>query len=135
MAKAAIYAEDAKRKFVEEGLSLDAIVGILVGKVSRKTLYNWKVQGDWETKRKEYLAQTKGLGNQLRRIVDVTAENAEAKPTSKTIRAMLQALVAYEKYMGMNLGPTESTEKEKDIAKTLPPETLIYIKKALYGLS
>lgn len=136
MAKAAIYAEEAKRLFVVEGFSLDAIVGMLDKKVSRKTLFNWKREGEWDAKRKEYLAQSVGLRQQLKEIVDVTVKEAKAHPTSKTIRAMFQALVALDRYSGMKLGKGDDGEDEqKDMAKTLSPETLEYIKKALYGLS
>jgi hypothetical protein len=136
MAKAAIYAEEAKRLFVVEGFSLDAIVGMLDKKVSRKTLYNWKIEGQWEDKRREYLEQTKDLGGQIKDIVDITAKNAKAHPSSKTIRAMFQALVSWEKYNNMKLGKGDAPETDPtEIAKTLSPETLDYIKKALYGLS
>jgi len=135
MAKAAIYNEEAKRLFVVEGFSLDAIVGMLDKKVSRKTLFNWKKEGEWEAKRKEYLEQTKDLGGQLKDIVDVAVKEAKARPTSKSIRAMFQALVAWEKYNNMKFGKGDTPEAEKDVAKTLSPETLDYIKKALYGLS
>jgi len=136
MGKAAIYAEEAKRLFVAEGFSLDAIVGMLSNKVSRRQLFNWKKEGEWEAKRKEYVAQTKDLRAQLKDIVDVTVKEAKARPTSKNIRAMFQALVALDRYSGMKLGKGENAEAEqKDLAKTLSPETLDYIKKALYGLS
>jgi len=135
MAKAAIYAEEAKRLFVVEGFSLDAIVGMLDKKVSRKTLFNWKVEGEWEAKRREYVEQTKDLGDQLKDIVDVAVKEAKARPSSKSIRAMFQALVAWERYNNMKLGKGEAPASEQEIAKTLSPETLDYIKKALYGLS
>jgi len=136
VAKAAIYHEEAKRLFVVEGFSLDAIVGMLDKKVSRKTLYNWKTQGEWEKKRKEYLEQSIDLRDQLKDIVDITVKEAKARPTSKNIRAMFQALATLDRYSGMKLGKGDSPEDEpKDLVKTLSPETLDYIKKALYGLS
>jgi hypothetical protein len=136
MAKAAIYAEEAKRLFVVEGFSLDAIVGMLNGKVSRKTLFNWKVEGQWESKRKEYLEQTKDLHAQLKDIVDITVKEAKARPSSKNIRAMFQALAALDKYTGMKLSKGDAPEADpSEIARALSPETLDYIKKALYGLS
>lgn len=135
MAKAAIYAEEAKRLFVIEGFSLDAIVGMLDKKVSRKTLFNWKTEGEWDAKRKEYLAQRVDLTDQLRDIADLAVKEAKARPTSKSIRAMLQALVAWEKYNNMKVGKTETPDDVSTTAKQLSPETLDYIKKALYGLS
>ena len=134
MAKAAVYAEEAKRLFVREGFSLDAIVGMLDGHVSRKTLYNWKEAGDWEKKRKEFLEQTKDIKDQLKSLVTLTLANAEAEPTPKNILALLRAIQAYESYGGIRPlfegGEEEAKKGGKDV---FSPEAIEAI-KGLYGL-
>lgn len=113
MAKSAIYAEEAKRLYVVEGFSLDAIVGILQGKVSRKTLYNWKKDGDWETKRKEYLKQTKDMYEEIIEIARLTIKEAKANPTPHNIYAMSKALAALKLYQGVKVLEEETTPKER----------------------
>ncbi len=134
MAKAAIYAEEAKRLFVREGLSLDAILGILNGKVSRKTLFNWKTDGQWEEKRKEFLAQTRDMKDQLKSLVQLTLKNAEARPEPKNILALLRAIQAYESYGGIRplFEGTEDASK-KGSKEIFSPEAIEAI-KGLYGL-
>ena len=132
MAKAAIYADEAKRLFVREGFSIDAILGMLDGKVSRKTLFNWKTDGRWEDKRKEYLAQTKDIKDQLKGLVETTLKNAEAEATPKNILALLRAIQAYESYGGIR--PLfEGGEEKKGAKEVYSPEALEAI-RGLYGL-
>ena len=65
MSKQAIYYEEAKRLYVYEGFNLDTIVGMFESKVSRKTLYNWKTEGEWDQKRVEHAKSTEDIQAQL----------------------------------------------------------------------
>lgn len=114
MAKTAIYFDEAQRLYVNEGLSLDAIVGIFNNKVSRKTLYNWKVQGDWDTKRRNYLKETKDLQEDLLELAKLTIKEAKANPTPHNIYAMSKAIAALKNYQGVKLIEDESEKKEED---------------------
>jgi uncharacterized protein YhaN len=113
MAKAAIYAEEAKRLFVVEGFSLDAIVGMLNKKVSRKTLYNWKMEGQWEEKRRAYLDQTKDMYEEIGDIARLTIKEAKANPTPHNIYAMSKAIAALKQYQGVKVLEEETTPKER----------------------
>ncbi len=113
MAKLAIYNDEAKRLFVQEGLSPDAIVGILGNKVSRKTLYNWKIAGDWDAKRKEYLEQTKDMYEEIIEIARLTIKEAKANPTPHNIYAMSKAIAALKQYQGVKVLEDETTPKER----------------------
>lgn len=113
MAKTAIYFDEAQRLYVNEGLSLDAIVGILANKVSRKTLYNWKVQGEWDTKRKNYLKETKDLQEDLLELAKLTIKEAKANPTPHNIYAMSKAIAALKSYQGVKLIEEETTPAER----------------------
>ncbi|MEW6115371.1 MAG: hypothetical protein AB1553_00520 [Nitrospirota bacterium] len=113
MAKLAIYNDEAKRLYVQEGLSLDAIVGILGGKVSRKTLYNWKIAGQWDEKRREYLNQTKDMYEEIIEIARLTIKEAKANPTPHNIYAMSKAIAALKQYQGVKVLEDETTPKER----------------------
>lgn len=134
MGKAALYHEDAQRLYVREGLSLDAIVGVLGKAVSRKTLFNWKKEGEWEDKRRKWLDQNKDIQDQLKNLVMLTLQNAENKPSQHNLGALLRAIQIFESYGGIKPqienAPTEASKPTKD---KMSPEALEAI-KALYGL-
>jgi uncharacterized protein YjcR len=135
MAKQAIYMEEARRRYVEEGLSLDAIVGMLGKNVSRKTLYNWKEQYEWDAKRKAFLEQSEDRRDQVVALEKQLFEEVKANATSKNIKRWLLLLAAVEKYGGN--APKikdDSPEAKEDIKKLYTPELLEHIKEAIYGL-
>ena len=135
MSKAVIYHEEAKRLFVREGFSLDAIVGMLNNKVSRKTLFNWKKDNEWDAKREEYLAQAVDLSAQLLQIADLTVKKALKDSSPKNLLAMCRAISALKSYDALKLLDTETTEEQrKNLTKEISPENLAYIKNVLYGL-
>lgn len=113
MAKAAIYAEEAKRLYVVEGFSLDAIVGMLDGKVARKTLYNWKTDGDWDSKRKEYISQTKDMYTDLVELARQMIKEAKAHPTAKNVMAAFRVADKLLPRDGARLIEDETTPQER----------------------
>lgn len=122
MAKQAIYIEEAKRLYVNEGFSLDAIVSMLDNKVSRKTLYNWKTQGDWDTKRRNYLKETEDLQSQLMKLAQIALKEALANPTPHNIYAVIKAISALKIWQGVKVIEEEAEAKGadlKDLCKTI----------------
>lgn len=135
MAKFAIYHDDARRKFVEDGLSIDAIVGVLNGKVSAKTLYEWKKQGRWEDKRREFLSRNQSLRDEIMDITRLTIANAKADATPHNIYAMAKAVAALKQFDGIKILEEETSPADRQkIVKEFSPEAIDYIKKVLYGL-
>lgn len=131
MSKQAIYLEEAKRLYVNEGFSLDAIVGMLGNKVSRKTLYNWKVQGDWDTKRRNYLKETKDIHDELIEIARLTIKRAKADPTPKNLLSMFRSISTLKNFAGVGLIDEETTPDER---KGLTEDTIRQIEKEVLGL-
>lgn len=135
MAKQALYMEDARRRYVEDGLSLDAIVGLLGKKISRKTLYNWKDQYGWDAKRKAFLEQHQDLKLQLIQLAQQVFNEAKANPTGKNIKRMLLMFAAVDKYGDASLLTKDQTPDQKEKLKNLySPELLEHIQKVIYGL-
>jgi len=91
LAKTALYAAEAERLYVAQGLSLDAVLGILEGKVSRKTLYNWKIEGRWDEKRKKHEEFEIEIADGVRNLVKKTMMEAIANPSRTSILAFKQA--------------------------------------------
>ena len=130
MSKQAIYYEEAKRKYVYDGFSLDTIVGMLEGKVSRKTLFNWKQQGDWDQRRVEHAKSTEDIQAQLVKLAKKALEAANANPTPHNVYAVTKAISALKAYTGVKLLGENTT---KDQRKGLTEEATKQIKEA-FGL-
>ena len=137
MAKQAIYEDQARRWFVEEGISLDAIVGMLDGKVSRKTLFNWKEKYEWDLKRKTFLEHNEDRRSQVIALERQLFNEVKANPTSKNIKRWLLLLAAVDKYGtpdSLTIKDQETPEQADKLKKALPKEAIDYI-QSLYGLN
>jgi len=122
---AAIY-EEAKRLYVYEGLSIDAIVEILKKQVSRKTLYNWKTDFNWDEQRKKYLEQNEDIQKELYEIARNAIKEAKVNPTPHNIYAVAKAITC--------LKLMQELKENADEPKSIKPETIEFIKKEILGL-
>ena len=130
MSKQAIYYEEAKRLYVYDGFSLDTIVGMLEGKVSRKTLYNWKTEGEWDLKRVEHAKSTEDIQTQLIKLAKKALEAANANPSPHNVYAVTKAISALKAYTGVKLLDENTTKEQR---KGLTEEATKQIKEA-FGL-
>lgn len=130
MAKIAIYHDEAKRLYVQEGLSLDTIADILNHKVSRRTLYNWKVAGDWDTKRKNYLKDTEDIQSQLMQLFRTMLKEALTNPSAQNVNAVLRTAGAIKLWQGVKVIEEESantsnpTESLRELIKAIAAEEI-----------
>ncbi|MEJ5352446.1 MAG: hypothetical protein WHS65_12730 [Melioribacteraceae bacterium] len=128
MKTAALY-EEAKRLYVIEGFSLDAIVELLQNKVSRKTLYNWKVKNNWDKQRENYIKENEDLQREIKEIARMAIKEAKANPTPHNIYAVVKALSALKLMQGIQVA--EDGEPDK---KQISKETIEFVQKELLGL-
>lgn len=130
MKNAALY-EEAKRLYINDGFSLDAIVSLLKNNVSRKTLFNWKQKNNWEKQKENYLKQNQDLQEEILEIAKVTIKEAKANPTPHNIYAVVKAISAMKLLQGVNLKEqAETEEKTKNISK----ETFEFVQKEILGM-
>lgn len=114
MSKKAIYYDEAKRLYVQQGIGLDAIAGMLEDNVTRRTLHNWKTDGRWDDKRKRYLEEHESLQNMVMEIAKTAAKNALEKPTPKNLLALVRALSALNQKDALDMLSGEHKEDEKE---------------------
>ncbi|MEG8946613.1 terminase gpP N-terminus-related DNA-binding protein [Rosettibacter firmus] len=129
MKNAALY-EEAKRLYVNEGFSIDAIVELLKNHVSRKTLYNWKVANNWDDQRKAYQQENEDLQKEIKEIARIAIKEAKANPTPHNIYAVVKALSALKLMQGIQIIEDGNEEKVKNISK----DTIEFIQKEILGL-
>lgn len=94
MSKKAIYYDEGKRLYVQNGIALDTIEDMLSGNVTRRTLHNWKTEGRWDEKRKRYIEEQQDLGDMVLEIAKTVAQNALADPSPKNLLSLARALNA-----------------------------------------
>ncbi len=138
MGKMALYYDEAERLYVREGLSPDTIIGILGKNVSRKTVFNWKKDHDWEGKRKARIEQFKSLYKELdeglEQLVRDRLRECKANPTSKNLGALGVAISLLEKNRGKKLLKDEDAGEKKGGKGIFSPEAVEEAIQGLYGL-
>lgn len=126
MKNAALY-EEAKRLYVIEGFSIDAIVELMKNKIARKTLYNWKTANNWDEQRKSYQQENEDLQKEIRDIARIAIKEAKANPTPHNIYAVVKALSALKLMQGIDVTDDEGEEK----VKAASPETIKFVEELL----
>lgn len=127
--KNAVLYEEAKRLYVMEGFSIDAIVELLKKKVSRKTLYNWKTANNWDDKRKAYQKENEDLQNEIRDIAKIAIKEAKANPTPHNIYAVMKALSALKLMHGIKID-----DNAENKSRNISEETIKFVQREILGL-
>ncbi|MGK9367537.1 phage terminase small subunit-related protein [Melioribacter sp. Ez-97] len=122
--------EKAKQLFVENGLSMDTIVKLLDGEVSRKTLYNWRKQDGWDDLRKAKVERTAKLRERLERLLEAAITDAETNLNPRSIFAVGKLVAALRASEYVNFSD-EKLEKERNVKQGLSPENLEKLEKEL----
>ncbi len=122
--------EKAKEMFVINGFSMDTIVTMLDGEVSRKTLYNWRNQEDWDEQRRERVKRVVGRREQLEAAIDEAIVEYMASKDPKCLFAVGKATAAL-KMMSTFEFTEEKKEKETNKKQGFTEETLKEIESKL----
>ena len=101
----------ARDYYVKEGYSVDTIVRLLPAKVTRKTVYNWKAEENWDELRKRHLKRSDNIQERIYSILDKTLELAEENPSPKNMLAALRSFGLY-KSLGTTRSEIDNTEEE-----------------------
>jgi hypothetical protein len=134
MAKEQIHGLEAERLYVIEQQTLEAIAGRLG--VCARTLQNWKARGDWDAKRRAYLASRSSFHEELYEfgkdlLKKIRQDMADDKdiPTGQlyALLRLLPNLVKVKDYEAVTgrsgeekaATPEETTKNIKDILSTV----------------
>lgn len=121
--KTRIYYEDAKRLYIDQGLSLDAIVNILKDNVSRKTLFNWKTEHKWDAEAKSRKETNLNIQDNAIDMLNTALQQYQNEHNSKNLKDVETAIKICQK-LGIELNVKEKGEDVKrkppeDIAKAI----------------
>ncbi len=131
MAKEQIHGLEAERLYVIEQCTLAEIAGRLG--VSVRTIQNWKTHGDWDAKRRAYLASRRSFheelyefGKDLLTSVRETMAKGEEPSTGKlyALLRLIPNLVKVKDY-------EDVAAKKEETAKGLTPDIIRLIEKEI----
>jgi hypothetical protein len=134
------FYDDAERLYVEQGLSPKAIHNRFAGEggeqeaPSRRTIYNWKEDGDWEAARRRWLKETEDIEANLQEAIRAATKNAIENPNRDTFSALRNAISGAKMYKQMQgieqgIGDAEDDRDEGEVAR----DALEVVKQALEG--
>lgn len=123
--------EEAKEYFVEHGYSIPTIVKLMKSKVSRKTIYNWANENNWEDLRRKKITRKESLEEDLWDLTQKAISEAKVNPDARTLFAVAKMVGVLKTLQGVKLSDEEEIEnKPKNITK----QTLETIEKEILGL-
>ncbi len=125
--------EKAKELFVQNGFSMDTILTMLDGEVSRKTLYNWRKEDNWEELRKNIAAKKQNRRERLEALLDRYIEQAEINLNPTTLFAIGKLITALKSANYIDF-TDEIAERDENNKKGLTKENLEKIEKELLNL-
>lgn len=125
--------EKAKELFVQNGFSMDTILTMLDSEVSRKTLYNWRKEDNWEGLRKDSASKKQNRRERLEALLDRYIEQAEINLNPATLFAIGKLITALKSANYIDF-TDELAERDENNKKGLTKENLEKIEKELLNL-
>lgn len=127
--------EKAREYYVEHLLSINTILK-LVDNVSRKSLFNWKKEDQWDLKRSEFLKNNSSNRELLDKVYKAAAGSALQDPDEPMKLFGLGKIVgAMEAWNNSKLDDFENPKLEKEeqevAKKFISSETIKSVKKVL----
>ena len=120
----------AEELFIENGFSMDTILTMLDGEVSRKTLYNWRKEDNWEERRKDRVAKVANRRERLEALLDKLIDEAEAVSNPHLIFSIGKLVTALKSSSTFEF-TEEKKEKESENKKGWSKENLEKLEKEL----
>jgi hypothetical protein len=121
--------EEAKKYFVIDGFKIDTIATLMTGKVSRRTLYNWRNENGWDKEREFQLKRTTNLRDDIYSLAEQTVREAKQNPTPNNIFAVGKMIGILKNMTVINAMETPEEEEKND--GTISTETIAKIEQLL----
>lgn len=122
--------EKAKELFVVNGFSMDTILTMLDGEVSRKTLYNWRKKDGWGQQRINRSVKTQNRREKLEAILDKYINEAETVCNPNLIYSIGRIISALGQSSKFEF-TDEKKDKEANLKKGFSKDNLELLEKEL----
>jgi len=128
---------EARDYFVNHNFGIETILKIFGKDVSRKTLYNWRKEDDWDGQRKAIASENEILSADLLDLTRTVVAEAKANPTSKHIAAVAKMVGVLRVLRQVNIDappPTAAEVGKPEEKKTLSLDVIRQVEQELFGL-
>jgi len=123
---------EARDYFVESGFSVPTILSIMEGRVTKKTLYNWRnnvdgsdPEGTWDEQRKAKIELISSLRENVIKLAISTAAEAVLDKSKTNLNAAYKAIGILKAYQGLDLTKILPVDEVEDEKKKVDPEEII----------
>jgi len=123
---------EAKELYVEEGLGINTIFGILEGKFPLRILYKWRKEDNWDKDRINYRKKEIPLKEELYQLVKTAIAQAKLNPTPQQISAVSKVLWAL--LTAVKEIKTDLVLDNKEKVETISTNTIKKIEEEILGL-
>ncbi|WP_020403751.1 hypothetical protein [Gracilimonas tropica] len=120
MSKKALYNDEASRLYIYEGYQLSQLEEYFKGRVSGRTLWAWKEEGEWDRKRDKHEKNQTDIRGMVVELARLTLKEAIADPAdSQKVYAAMAAIgrIGQKNFLeivsGLD-GNNEEKEEKKD---------------------
>lgn len=122
--------ELARDYYIKNGFSIDTIIELLPHKVSRKTLYNWMNEENWEEARRRHLKKSIEIEERIYDILQTAMLKAQENPSPKNLLSLTRAFGLF-KSMDAVRKEVDGSSREEEIRKGLSDKTVRLIEEKL----
>ena len=128
---------EAERLYIHEYLTVDEVAEKL--RLNRKTILSWKGQGDWDTKRRDYLKSKQTFHEELyefaRKLMDGISADLEAgeKVDPGRMYAFCKVIPMFTKVKSYE--DLVSKKDKKPSARGLTPDIVAQIEEEVLGIT
>jgi hypothetical protein len=131
MSKKALYNDEASRLYIYDGYSLSQLEEYFKGKVSARTLWNWKDQGQWDLKREKHERNQTDVRGMVVQLAKIALRNAIDDPDPQNIYAAMAAVgrIGQKNFLEIVSGLDKDPAAEKEEKMSLSDMMEILTKK------
>jgi DNA-binding XRE family transcriptional regulator len=131
MGKKAGLFEEAKRLYVQEGLTLATIAQKI--QVSQQSLVKWKAEGEWENWRAKYIKSEDHFSDVLNDLKKKLVLKALEDPAPQNIYALCRIVAVLKPSAAVELKKIEEEEKKKSSPEDMK-KALDMTLEEIYGI-
>jgi len=132
---------EARDYFVEQGFSIPTILSIMEGRVTKKTLYNWRNNSDgkdsdgpWDDQRKAKIELISSLKENAIKLAISTMEEALTSRTKTNVNIAFKALGILKSYQALDMDKFIPVDEVEEEAKKVDPAKIVeQVEKLLMG--
>ncbi len=125
--------EKAEELYVIKGFSMDTILSMLDGQISRKTLYNIRKKNNWEDKRRDRIIRTQNRRERLEAALDRLLDEFETKPDPKLIFSIGKLVGALKSSSTFEFTEEKKEKEENKNSTGISDKTIARLEELMGG--